>query len=89
MASARAGLRDIERGAQSVNAMWLQMASTRLRESGILVPTLEPLVHLHLHAACLEIDETTGHATYRALNEELSSFLDALEARIRRQRRTF
>lgn len=81
------GLEAVARGERSMEVLWLEMARTRLRENGIDVPGTDPEVHLALHRACLEVDARTGHATYRALNEELSSLLDALEARRRRSAR--
>ncbi len=78
------GLEAVARGERSVEVLWLEMARTRLRENGIDVPGVDQEVHLLLHHACLKADARTGHATYRALNEELSSLLDALEARRRR-----
>lgn len=87
---AKLGLSDLEQGTRSIEAMWLLMACTRFRENGIVLPDAnpDPEVHLRLHAACVARDPTSGHATYRALNDELSSLLDALEARIRRARST-
>lgn len=81
------GLRDLREGRWTLEAMWLSMARTRLAVSGIEVQDGSPEVHLALHAACVAADGRAGHATYRALNEELSSFLDALEARRRRAAR--
>jgi hypothetical protein len=83
---ARIGLRDIAQGNRTIESMWLEMARSRFRESGIVLPPSDPEVHLSLHAACLANEKLSGYATYRALNEELSSLLDALEARLRRMR---
>lgn len=80
-------LQDIANGRESDAVAWIQMASGRARSSGLPVPDGPPDVHLELFRRCVEADPTSGHATYRALNEELASFLDALESRTRREAR--
>lgn len=81
------GLADLADGRASIEALWLQMASSRARESNLPVETGDANTHLLLHARLVAADPKSGHATYRALNEELASFLDALEARRRRAMR--
>lgn len=81
------GLADLADGNPSLEAVWLQMASSRARGLGLPVAGGDANTHLVLHALMVAADPRSGHATYRALNEELASFLDALEARRRRARR--
>jgi hypothetical protein len=83
----RRGLADLAAHRDTLEALWLQMASSRMREHQLPVPTGPADVHIALFTRCVEADPASGHATYRALNEELSSFLDALEDRRRRIRR--
>src|SRR5262249_60581209 len=77
------GLRALAEVVVSDATLWLRRASPRLGANGILVPAGPPDVHLHLFRHCVAADPAMGHATYRALNEELASFLDTREARRR------
>src|SRR5262249_34486117 len=77
------GLQALAEVVVSEATLWLRMASSRLGANGILVPAGPPDVHLHLFRHCVAADPAMGHATYRALNEELASFLDTREARRR------
>lgn len=81
------GLRALEFGEVADEVLWLQIASSRLGESGVRVPPGAWDVHLELRRRCQQRDPLGGHATYKALEEELVSFLDGLEAKLRRSKR--
>lgn len=82
------GLGDLRRGRQSVEALWLAAAATRLRSLGLAVPDpsrLPPEPELALYRA-LEGESDDPYSRYNALRRELDSFLAALEARVERER---
>ena len=65
------GLHDFEAGREILETLWLQMASGRLAANAIEVPDGVRDVHLELFRRCVAAVHAHGHATYRALNEEL------------------
>ncbi len=84
------GLRDLDRGHRSTDALLVAVAAQRLRELGLRVPESEAL----LEEPDLALYESlTGHASgdpyfrYNALRQELDSFISCLEARWARARR--
>jgi hypothetical protein len=83
---AERGLRDLAAGRHSLEALWLTIASRRLRELGLPLP---PPQHLAAEPelALYEILRATiddAYARYNALLQELSSFISALQTRARR-----
>ena len=83
---AKRGLHDLAGGRCSLEALWLTIASHRLREHGLPVPAadrrvLEPELALY---EILRATDDDAYARYNALLQELSSFLSALDARARR-----
>jgi hypothetical protein len=83
----RKGIEDLEAGRPTVEAALLQVASRRLTSAGLSVPSSDPSgpwAEIVLYER-LE-SEADPYGRYCALLEELDSFMDALEARLRRER---
>lgn len=74
--------------ARSAEALTLAIASGRLRRSGLELPSESSLPserELALYALLVARGEEDPYARYDGLRRELDSFLEALEARSRRQ----
>ena len=81
----RAGLLDLEAGRETVPALLVSMARSRLEYAGIDVPggTTEHPSH-RLYDLLAEEDPRTAHSRFNALAGRLSSFARAAEhARVR------
>lgn len=83
------GIADLQRGCLSVDALLLAVASRRLRALGVPVPQTDRLprdpdlaLYDLLQGTCRTQDDDP-YFRYNALRSELSSFLEALEARSR------
>jgi len=84
------GLRDLEQGLSTEEALLLEAASGRLRDLGLPVPELEPAEEdpeLRLYAL-LQTCSDDAYNRYNALRRELDSFVSALEMRLRRSARS-
>src|SRR5437763_8941069 len=84
----RRGLADLQQGRRSIEALWLAAAATRLRFLGLPVPAAaelptEPEIGLY---EALGAESDDPYYRYNAMRAELGSFLEALEARVRRGR---
>lgn len=82
---AEQGLRDLGVGHHSLEALWLTIASRRLREIGLPLPPPDRLAS-EPELTLYDILRTTtddAYTRYTALLQELSSFISALEARAR------
>lgn len=83
----RRGLADARAGRWTAEALALAVAPTRLRALDLDVPTDLPTDAEHALYARLQDDGVDDpYARYNALLRELDSFLEALEARRRRER---
>ena len=85
------GLRDVAAGVESVEALLVEIAAARLRESGLPVPamrsaTLDAEIRLHRLLAKTHGDDAFGR--YNSLLRRLVSFTRSLDvaAAIRRKR---
>lgn len=77
----REGLRDLERGVESVPALLVLVGAPRLRELGIAVPrdaSDAPAEH-RLYDLLATDDSDTAHSRYNALIRRLVSFERAAE----------
>jgi len=84
-------LADLARGVLSPEALTLTLASTRLRRLGIELPgdlELPEERELALYQALGRVGVADPYARYNALLRELTSFLEALEQRRRKQHRS-
>lgn len=74
------GLIDLKRGAETVEALLVSMAATRLRATGIDVPPVEGLTAGHrLYALLAAENGNDAHSRYNALIGRLASFARAAE----------
>ncbi|HXE30842.1 MAG TPA: hypothetical protein VN515_03460 [Terriglobales bacterium] len=80
----RSGLADYQAGRRTVNALAAASAQTRLREAGLLPGGLpawpEPELTLY---RLLRQEPGDAYSRYNAILRELSSFLNALDRRLR------
>lgn len=80
---AEQGLDDLAQDHRSLEALWLTIASRRLRKLGLPLPPadrLAPEPELALYEI-LRATTDDAYARYNALLQELSSLLSALDAR--------
>ena len=85
------GLADLRAGQLSCEALTLALAPTRLRGLGIELPDAPALPddrELALYATLGGSGVDDPYYRYNSLRRELDSFLEALEARVRREVRT-
>jgi hypothetical protein len=76
----RAGLADLERGVESVEALLVAIGAPRLRLSGIAVPETGIRVPEHrLYELLSRSDPDSAHSRYNALLRRLVSFERAVE----------
>lgn len=83
-----AGLADLAAGRDSVEALLVQQASTRLRAAGIAVPAHrfeDPAARMYRQLATL--DPEGAYSTYNALRARLVSFCAAAERDAARRQR--
>jgi hypothetical protein len=77
----QAGLRDLERGVESPNALLVASFATRLRREGVAVPEHAIADPEHrLYELLAREDPDSAHGRYNALVRRLVSFAHALEA---------
>ena len=74
----RAGLRDIENGVESIEALLVQVGAPRLRSLGFDVPSTTLPEH-KLYARLAADNADTAHSRYNALLRRLISFERAAE----------
>jgi len=74
-----AGLRDLERGMESVPALLVSVGAPRLRRLGFVIPTAAPSPERRLYDLLAHDDPDTAHSRYNALIRRLVSFERAAE----------
>ncbi len=78
----RAGLRDVTAGVESVEALLVEIAAGRLRESGLPVPAMQPATldaEIRLHRLLAKTHGDDAFGRYNALLRRLVSFTRALD----------
>lgn len=75
----RAGLDDLERGVESIEALVVQVGAPRLRRIGFDVPDTPEFPEDRLYARLAEQDSDAAHSRYNALIRLLVSFERAAE----------
>lgn len=79
------GLTDLDRGRWTREALWLALATTRLRNLGLPIPQdLKPPEEPELALYAKLRDSDDPYYQYNAWLAELDSFLSALEGRVHR-----
>ena len=73
------GLADLALGRESVEALLVSIAATRLRSGGIDVSRPIPDAEHRLYARLAREDSDSAHSRYNALLGRLTSFENALE----------
>lgn len=73
------GLRDLERGLETPNALLVSIGAPRLRRLGVQVARTLPDPELRLYAMLAATDEDSAHGRYNALIRRLVSFERAAE----------
>ena len=79
----RAGLRDVAEGVESVEALLVEIAAGRLRESGLPVPAMPPATldaEIRLHRLLAQTHGDDAYGRYNALLRRLVSFTRAQDA---------
>jgi hypothetical protein len=74
-----AGLRDLERGVESVPALLVSIGVPRLRQLGYRIPRAIPSPEHRLYEVLRQLDPDAAHARYNALIRRLVSFERAAE----------
>ena len=74
-----AGIRDLERGVESVEALLVSIGAPRLRQLGLSVPSPFPEPEPRLYERLRGEDEDGAHSRYNALVRRLVSFERAAE----------
>ena len=78
------GMRDLEGGVMSIEALLVCIGEPRLRAVGVRVPAHEPLLpspELRLYALLEKAHGDDAHSQYNALLRRLISYEHALEAK--------
>jgi hypothetical protein len=75
----RKGLRDLEQGHDTVEALLVSIAAPRLRASGVTVPNPLPEPEHRLYKKLAQRDPDSAHSRYNALLRRLTSFESAYE----------
>lgn len=70
----RAGVDDLERGAESIEALLVSIGAPRLRLAGLEIPSPLPSPELRLYERLRQEDATSAHSRYNALVRRLVSF---------------
>ena len=86
----RAGLRDAAAGVESVESLLVEIAASRLRESGLPVPAMRPATldaEIRLHRLLAKTHGDDAYGRYNALLRRLVSFTRALDATAAIQRK--
>jgi hypothetical protein len=76
----RAGIDDLERGAETVDALVVSVGASRLRALGIELPATLPQPEDRLFALLEREEPLDAHARYNALIRALVSFERAAES---------
>ena len=79
----RVGLRDAAAGIESVESLLVEIAASRLRESGLPVPAMRPATldaEIRLHRLLAKTHGDDAYGRYNALLRRLVSFTRALDA---------
>jgi hypothetical protein len=74
-----AGLRDLERGVESVPALLVSIAAPRLRRLGYVISHPFPSPEYRLYEVLWQSDPDAAHGRYNALIRRLVSFERAAE----------
>jgi len=77
------GLRDLEAGRRSVEALLVSRATARLRSCGVAIGQPLPDADRELHRLLGEREGTGAHSAYNALTRRLVSFMHAAERHAR------
>lgn len=70
----RAGVDDLERGAESIEALLVSIGAPRLRLAGLEIPSPLPSPELRLYERLRQEDANAAHSRYNALVRRLVSF---------------
>ena len=73
------GLRDLEDGRETVEALLVSIAAPRLRAAGVTVPHVLSEAEHRLYESLAQTDPDSAHSRYNALLRRLTSFESALE----------
>ncbi|MFN3285408.1 MAG: hypothetical protein ACK45F_03930 [bacterium] len=73
------GLRDLERGVESVPALLVSIGAPRLRRLGLRIPRAIPDPERRLYQLLARQDPDSAHSRYNALIRRLVSFERAAE----------
>ncbi|MCL6498813.1 MAG: hypothetical protein K6U07_02125 [Firmicutes bacterium] len=73
------GLRDLERGVESVPALLVSIGAPRLRRLGLRIPRAIPEPEHRLYQLLARQDPDSAHSRYNALIRRLVSFERAAE----------
>jgi hypothetical protein len=73
------GLRDLEQGRLTDEALLVSIAAPRLRDAGLAVPAPLPDAEHRLYERLARTDPDSAHSRYNALLRRLTSFESALE----------
>jgi hypothetical protein len=73
------GLRDLEEGRETVEALLVSIAAPRLRDAGLVVPNPLGDAEHRLYESLAGADADSAHSRYNALLRRLISFESALE----------
>jgi len=73
------GLRDLERGVESIPALLVSIGAPRLRRLGLRVPRAIPEPEHRLYELLARQDPDSAHSRYNALIRRLVSFERAAE----------
>jgi hypothetical protein len=73
------GLRDLEGGLESIEALLVSIGAPRLRKAGLAVRRPLPDAEHRLYERLAEDDPDSAHSRYNALLRRLTSFESALE----------
>jgi hypothetical protein len=75
----RAGIDDLERGVESVEALLVSIGAPRLRDAGLAVPPEIESPELKLYERLAADDPDDAHSRYNALVRRLVSFENAAD----------
>ena len=70
----RVGVDDLERGAESIEALLVSIGAPRLRLAGLEIPSPLPSPELRLYERLRQEDANAAHSRYNALVRRLVSF---------------
>ncbi len=74
-----AGVRDLERGVESIPALLVSIGAPRLRRLGVRIPRTFPQPEHRLYQLLARQDPDSAHSRYNALVRRLVSFERAAE----------